>query len=174
MPSHTPMKILARSLPGWMFWELVTSCALPGLAQRPMPPAEGREIVMAACTLCHSPTYVTRFDRTPAEWREMVSFMVGLGAPLTADEIESTIQYLSKNFGSTKPLSGKGAGPAQVNVNQATLGELEAAFGLSAREAEAIVRYREQNGSINKWEDLKKVPGVNLKKLEAKNDRMSF
>jgi len=117
---------------------------------------------------------VTRFDRTPAEWREMVSFMVGLGAPLTADEIESTIQYLSKNFGSTKPLSGKGAGPAQVNVNQATLGELEAAFGLSAREAEAIVRYREQNGSINKWEDLKRVPGVNLKKLEAKNGRMSF
>ena len=168
------MRWAGNSLSRWLILLLLTGWTLPGMAQRAMPPGDGRDVISAACTLCHTPAYITRFDRTPTEWRELVSTMVGLGAPLKTDEIESAIQYLSKNFGSTKPLAAQKAEPSKVNINKASSQEMESAFGLSAKEAEAIVHYREQNGSIHEWDDLKKVPGVDLKKLEAKKDRVSF
>jgi competence protein ComEA len=165
---------LTRSLPAWLLLGLLTWWTLPGLAQRPMPPGDGRDTIAAACTLCHSPAYVTRFDRTPTEWREIVTFMVGLGAPLMGDEIETVVEYLSKNFGATKPLAVQVPGAAKVNVNRASSGEIEAVLGLSTKEADAIVHYREQNGAIHEWDDLKKIPDVDLKKIDAKKDRVSF
>ena len=52
--------------------------------------------------------------------------------------------------------------------------ELETALALSTPEAEAIVRYREQNQGFRTWEDVKKVPGIDPKKIEAGKDRLAF
>ena len=41
-------------------------------------------------------------------------------------------------------------------------------------QAAAIVRYRAEHGDFKSVEDLKKVPGVDAAKIEARKDRLSF
>jgi len=46
--------------------------------------------------------------------------------------------------------------------------------GLSAKEAEAIVTYRRENGNFKNFEALTKVPGVDVTKLEGRKADMLF
>ena len=41
-------------------------------------------------------------------------------------------------------------------------------------QAAAIIQYREKNGNFKSIEDLKKVPGIDVDKIEAKKDRLTF
>jgi competence protein ComEA len=59
-------------------------------------------------------------------------------------------------------------------VNQATAAQLESGLGLSTTEAEAVIEYRKKNGDFKSIDDLKKVPDVDAKKLDAKKDRLAF
>ncbi|MBI3935158.1 MAG: helix-hairpin-helix domain-containing protein [Acidobacteria bacterium] len=94
-----------------------------------------------------------------------MSDMIGRGAPLMEGEQTIVVQYLSKNFGVDAP---------KINLNRATAKELETAFGLSLKESEEIVRYRQQNGPMLGWQELRKVPGLEVKKIEAKKDQVAF
>ena len=55
---------------------------------------------------------------------------------------------------------------AKVNVNTATVQELEALPGIGNAKAEAIVKHREANGKFKAIEDLTQVKGVGDKILE--------
>jgi len=55
---------------------------------------------------------------------------------------------------------------AAVNINTATVQELEALPGIGAAKAEAIVKYREANGTFKAKEDLTQVKGVGEKILD--------
>jgi competence protein ComEA len=59
-------------------------------------------------------------------------------------------------------------------VNTAAAGEIEKGLGLATNEAAAIVEYRAKNGNFKTLDDLKKVDGVDAKKLDAAKDRMAF
>jgi competence protein ComEA len=62
---------------------------------------------------------------------------------------------------------------AKLNINKASAQEMTAA-GIPEDAANAIVGYRQKNGSIKSWQDLEKVPGLDLKKLEGKKDILDF
>lgn len=49
---------------------------------------------------------------------------------------------------------------AAVNINTATAEELKALPGIGPSKAEAIVAYRQQNGSFKSVDDLKNVKGI--------------
>ncbi len=49
---------------------------------------------------------------------------------------------------------------AMVNINRATQTELETLPGVGPSTAQAIIRYREENGPFAKAEDLMNVPGI--------------
>jgi competence protein ComEA len=51
---------------------------------------------------------------------------------------------------------------------------LETALEISTKEAEAIVRYREQNGDFKTPDDLMKVSGLDTAKIQARKDRLEF
>ena len=53
--------------------------------------------------------------------------------------------------------------PALVNLNSATVGQLQTLPGIGAKTAERIVQYREKNGPFKKVEDLMNVQGVGEK-----------
>ena len=61
----------------------------------------------------------------------------------------------------------EGAAPPQVNVNSATLQELERLPGVGPATARAILEYRTSRGSFSSVEDLLSVKGIGPKKLEG-------
>ena len=141
-----------------------------------LPPGEGKPIVERMCGSCHALKVVTSKRASPEQWSQVVDQMVSRGAEGTDEEIETVVDYLSKNFGldSPPPAAEKEAAAQPVKVNQATAAELSADLGLSADESAAIVAYREQNGNFKEWRDLTKVPGVDASKIEKNKDRLVF
>ncbi|WP_279325961.1 helix-hairpin-helix domain-containing protein [Bacillus sp. FJAT-47783] len=58
-----------------------------------------------------------------------------------------------------------------ININTATLEELQTLNGIGPSKAEAIISYREENGPFSTIEDIKKVSGIGDKSFEKiKND----
>ncbi|NIR48360.1 ComEA family DNA-binding protein [candidate division KSB1 bacterium] len=60
----------------------------------------------------------------------------------------------------------------KIDINNATIDELETLPGIGEKLAQAIVRFREQNGRFDQVEDLVKVPGIGEKKLEKIIDKI--
>lgn len=58
------------------------------------------------------------------------------------------------------------AAPAPVDINHATVAELEALDGIGSAKADAIVAYREKNGPFGTVDDLQRVRGIGVKLLE--------
>jgi comEA protein len=50
-----------------------------------------------------------------------------------------------------------------VNINTASVDELSALPGLSEKQAQSIIDYREQNGDFNAAEDVMKIKGIGEK-----------
>jgi competence protein ComEA len=69
--------------------------------------------------------------------------------------------------------AGSGAGstpPAPVDLNVATMAELEALPGIGPATAQAILTYRERNGPFRTVEDLGEVQGIGPARLDALRD----
>jgi competence protein ComEA len=70
--------------------------------------------------------------------------------------------------------AGKKATSAVVNINSATLSELETLPGIGARTAQRIVEYRQKNGGFKKIEELMNVQGVGEKSFLKIRDRLTI
>ena len=93
------MKFMLRT--GVILIAMVLFYAGPARAQG-FPDGPGKEIVQAACSVCHETELITNARRSKAEWTETVQDMVSRGAPLVEGEREIVIEYLAANFGPEK------------------------------------------------------------------------
>jgi DNA uptake protein ComE-like DNA-binding protein len=91
--------------------------------------------------------------------------MMGRGALLVEGERELILQFLAKNYGPP---------PAKIGINEASVEQLMSTFGLSQSEAEAVIRYKQQQGVILGWEDLRKIPNLDVSKFETKRELLGF
>lgn len=132
-----------------------------------LPAGPGKELVDKTCSSCHSLDVVTGAKQNKDGWASTVDDMRAKGAQGTDQDFEVIVNYLAKNFSDAPS-------PEKINVNTATAKELEMGLGLSPKEADAIVHYREDKGSFKTVEDLEKVPGVDAGKIEAKKDQLTF
>jgi len=57
-------------------------------------------------------------------------------------------------------------------VNSAPQIDLEIVIGLLRKEAAAVIAYREKNGPFKTLDDLKNVPELDFKKIDAAKDRI--
>jgi len=147
---------------------LVSYLLLPGLARADdFPEGPGKDILMSVCTQCHDLESIPHLKYSRQEWQGLVTEMVNMGADAKPAEIEAIVNYLTTNF-------GPAPAAAKVNVNTATASEIEKGLGLAAKEAAAIVQYRAKKGNFRTLDDLKKVDGVDAKKLDAAKDRVAF
>jgi competence protein ComEA len=129
--------------------------------QSTLPEGPGKENLERVCSSCHDVESVTGTRRTKAVWQETIEDMVARGADGSEEDMAAILSYLTTNFG-------------RVNVNEASAQEMQKALEFSAKEAQAIVAYREQNGRIKDLEDLKKVPGLSADKVQAKRGMIAF
>ena len=108
---------------------------------------------------------VASVRHTPDGWREVIARMVTTGAQGTEQELGTVAQYLSTHFAAEvqKPL----------DLNTAPAIDLERVAGLLRKEAAALITHREKTGPCKKLEDLKNVPGLDYKKIEARKTRLA-
>ena len=128
------------------------------------PPGPGKSTFVRVCSSCHSPENVLANGQDRAGWEATITKMAGFGANGTDEEFTEILDYLVKNFPANAP----------VNVNKATSAQLQSGLGLTPAEADAVIQYRGTNGDFKTIDDLKKVPDVDAKKLDAKKDRLAF
>jgi competence protein ComEA len=131
---------------------------------RSLPDGPGKETFVSVCSLCHTPTAPMGKQWNRQEWELKVSEMLQEEPDVTREERAAIVQYLAANF---RP-GGK------IYINRAGAMDLETALEISAASAEAIVRYRKAQGEFKSFEDVKKVPDVDVSKIEAKKDRLQF
>lgn len=138
-----------------------------------LPAGKGQEIVQQNCAGCHVLKVVTSKRASKQQWAALVDQMISRGAEIPDEDIETVVDYLAKNFAAASVEKDPDRSPP-INVNKGTAAELAGALGLSAKEAAAIVAYREQNGNFKVWRDLMNVPGVETEKIESNKDRLAF
>ena len=79
-----------------------------------LPPGAGHEMVQTACTTCHGADVIVSQRRSADEWKDVVSRMVGNGAPLADDQFAVVVKYLSDTLGpeGAAPVAQGPAAPA--------------------------------------------------------------
>jgi competence protein ComEA len=137
------------------------------LAAAELPDGPGKAILLKACVGCHKADAFQEYRHTKDEYQSIVIRMGARGAAANAEELQTIAEYLAKNF-------PKVDDPGKVNVNKATAKEIETALGLTAKEAEAVVAYREKHGIYRAVGDLYIIYGVDGSKVEAAKDKISF
>jgi competence protein ComEA len=130
-----------------------------------MPDGPGKEQTVKACGTCHETRRAASVRLTPEGWAAVIDGMMKRGAKVSDEEFPIILDYLSTHF--------LGAAPQPLNVNTATQIDLESAGGLLRREAAAVIKYREKHGRFKTLDDLKKVAGLDFKKIDERRDFMT-
>ena len=147
-----------------LFAEQTSATRLAG--QRSMPEGPGKEETQRLCAQCHELDKSFSLSQDRAGWQRTIEKMVAFGMKGTEREINAVLEYLVKNFPADEL--------PKVNVNKAEAIDLESCLSLKRSQAMAIIRYRDLHGAFQSIEDLKKVPGVDVEKIEAKKERLIF
>ena len=124
-----------------------------------LPPGAGRESVTTTCVTCHGIKTVVIARKSQPEWAKAVNDMIQRGAPVFPDEIEPLVQYLSKSFPTSLP--------KPVNVNTASVADLEKIPGMKTEIAQHIVDARAKAGPFKDAADLQRAAGIDKGDFES-------
>jgi competence protein ComEA len=133
---------------------------------RALPDGPGKEEIQRLCSQCHELDKSFSLNQDRAGWQRTLEKMVAFGMKSTEQELNAMLEYLFKNFPADEV--------PKINVNKAAAIDLESGLSLRRSQAAAIIQYREKHGAFKSIADLKKVPGVDVAKIEAKKDRLIF
>jgi competence protein ComEA len=130
-----------------------------------MPDGPGKDVTVKGCGTCHETRRAASVRLTREGWAAVIDGMMKRGAKVSDDEFSIILDYLSTHY--------LGEAPQPLNVNTAAQIDLESAGGLLRREAAAVIQYREKHGRFKTLDDLKKVPGLDFKKIDSRRDFMT-
>ena len=125
------------------------------------PPGPGRDALFKVCKECHGPESVLGQLKTHDEWSKTLDEMAANGAQGTDDEWNQILAYLDQNY-------------SLIFVNKASAKDLASMLDVPEAVAAAIVQTRADKGSFKSIDDLKRVPGIDGAKLDARKDRLVF
>lgn len=121
----------------------------------------GEELFLNRCSTCHGTERALVAPRTKRGWEGVLAEMVNNnGAQLEAGELDAILAFLTDRHG-------------LVNVNGATATEI-AAFGVPQKDADTIVSYRTEHGPFADFAALRRVPGLDVDRLDAVQARVAF
>ncbi len=138
----------------------------PPVAHPEFPPGDGRETTLRTCGKCHSPTIVLAYGQKREGWEKTITKMVRLGAVGSDEDFTDIADYLTANF----PPSAI----PKIFVNKATDQQIANILEISLDDAKAIVAYRDKVGGFKSMDDMKRVPNVDTKKIDAHKDNLVF
>jgi competence protein ComEA len=157
---------VSRSLAWWCAAVLSAGAVGVDHAAAQLSDAAGRSETVKLCSQCHAPEVAMSVRQDRAGWAATLRKMAALGAKGTPEEFGAALEYLATHF----PANGL----PRINVNTAPAIDLESGLTLTRSQAAAIVAYRLEHGPFKSFEDLKKVPGLDVATIEAKRQRLAF
>ena len=131
-----------------------------------LPDGAGKAETQKLCSQCHEIERSVSLRQDRAGWQATMEKMSGLGMKATDKEIQIVAGYLAAHY--------PAGDVVRLNVNKARAIELESTLSLPRSQAALIIQYRDAHGGFKSIEALKKVPGVDAAKIEAKKDRLVF
>jgi competence protein ComEA len=131
-----------------------------------LPEGRGRAETQKLCSECHELARSVSLRQDRDGWKTTINKMTSLGAQGTEQEFAAVLDYLSTHFAAE-------ALP-RLNVNKAKAIDFESRLSLRRSQAAAVIEYRSTHGDFKSIEDLKKVPGIDPAKIEAKKDILEF
>ncbi|HEY4359624.1 MAG TPA: helix-hairpin-helix domain-containing protein [Bryobacteraceae bacterium] len=145
------------------FGLLLCLCPIVVLAQdNAFPDGPGKPTLEKICTACHDLGPLSGMTGGADIWQSVVDDMKVRGADGTEQEFKDIVTYLSKYLG------------APVKINTDTAASLEANLQITTAEAGAIVKYRTDKGNFKTWDDITKVPGLDMTKLDGLQKRIKY
>jgi competence protein ComEA len=129
-----------------------------------LPDGKGKDVTVRVCGTCHPAERGASVRLTREGWEDVIAKMVSLGAKGSDEDLSAVLDYLSTHF--------KGEAAKPINLNNATAVELESVAGLLRKESALWISRRSKVGPCKTLDDLKKVPGLDFKKIEARRDRL--
>lgn len=135
--------------------------AAPAAAQQ-LPEGPGKAELMKVCGSCHQAERSASVRLAREGWEGVIGDMIQRGAKGTDEEFNAILEYLSTHF--------LGDAPRPLNINRATNVDLESVAGLTRKEAAAVLAWLDKVGICKSLDELKKVPGLDYKKIEARKD----
>src|SRR5690242_1667864 len=131
-----------------------------------LPGGPGRAEMEKMCKQCHELSRSISLRQDRDGWKQTMTKMAAFGMKSNEKDYALVLAYLTKNF------------PAEdlppVNVNKASAIELESRLSLRRSQAAAVIAWRKEHGDFKSLDDLKKVPLMDIEKIESKKDRIVF
>ena len=90
------------------------------------------------------------------------------------DQMQIIVPNVNSEKGSSTNTSVSNSKQGTININTATLEELQTIKGIGKKKAEAILQYRKEHGAFRTKEDLLQVKGIGKKALEAIESQVNF
>jgi competence protein ComEA len=141
---------------------VVVVLGVAGRASAQLADGPGKEQVQKVCGACHQADKAASVRLTREGWQDVIADMIKRGAKGTDDEFGQVLEYLSTHY--------LGDAPKPLNINRASNIELESVAGLTRKESAAVLAYLNKVGVCKSLDELKKVPGLDYKKIEARKD----
>ena len=91
----------------------------PPAAVVELPDGEGKAIATENCQACHKLTNITKAHKSLDDWKETVQTMIDRGANVPADQVDTLVQYLAKNFGPKDASAPPPSRPRRNNIRTA-------------------------------------------------------
>jgi competence ComEA-like helix-hairpin-helix protein len=123
--------------------------------------APERALYVRVCAGCHDLERTESLRRTESEWRGTIFEMIEAGAEASDADYQTILDFLVGNYGA-------------VAVNRALADDLVTVLAISKEDGDAIVAYRTTHGDFDDFDELTKVPGIDVDKLEERRASLRF
>lgn len=113
-------------------------------------------------------------DETKINLAQKISDQMQMIVPNVHSKQEGGVTEGNSEKGNTSNTTPSNSKQGTVNINTATLEELQTIKGIGKKKAEAILQYRKEHGAFRTKEDLLQVKGIGKKALEAIESQVTF
>ena len=113
-------------------------------------------------------------DETKINLAQKITDQMQIIVPNVHSKQEGGVTVENSGKGSSTNTSVSNSKQGTININTATLEELQTIKGIGKKKAEAILQYRKEHGAFRTKEDLLQVKGIGKKALEAIESQVTF
>ena len=113
-------------------------------------------------------------DETKINLAQKITDQMQMIVPNVNSKQEGGVTEGNSEKGNSSNTTPSNAKQGTININTATLEELQTIKGIGKKKAEAILQYRKEHGLFRTKEDLLQVKGIGKKALEAIENQVTF